>query len=103
MSSQHYFLNHQRFIFGAYDRPSSRKPKKNGGSKDQQLFEAGSVVRETGIYEVIHHYGHRTPHEVLMLRDDIFPYCDQCRDQVRFKLIRTATYVFDDPDFVEES
>jgi len=37
-----------------------------------------------------------------MHREDLFPVCDQCDTRVRFKLVRTAPYIFDDEDFVDE-
>lgn len=37
-----------------------------------------------------------------MHREDLFPVCDQCDLRVRFKLVRTAPYIFDDQDFVDE-
>jgi hypothetical protein len=58
-------------------------------------------VRETGIYEVVHDGGHRNPHEVVMLHGDSFPPCDTCEGRVRFRLIRTAPYIFQDEDFEE--
>jgi hypothetical protein len=30
---------------------------------------------------------------------DLFPVCDTCNEQVKFKVIRTAPYIFDDEDF----
>lgn len=54
---------------------------------------------ETGIYEVLHDNSHRTAHEVVMLSGDSFPLCDTCSDRVRFRLIRTAPYIFQDEDF----
>jgi hypothetical protein len=59
-------------------------------------------VRESGIYEVVHDSEHRSAHEVVMIADDHFPTCDTCMDQVRFRLIRTAPYIFSDADFEEE-
>jgi hypothetical protein len=70
--------------------------------KHGRVFVPGVPVPETGIYEVIHHRGHRAAHEVVMHRGDPFPACDQCDTRVRFKLVRTAPYIFDDEDFVEE-
>jgi hypothetical protein len=46
--------------------------------------------------------GHRQAHEAVMYRDDLFPACDQCDLKVRFKLIRSAPYIFDDEDFARE-
>ena len=80
---------------GETGRPRAR-------AKHGNFFLAGEPVPETGIYEVIHDRGHRNSHEVVMHGQDLFPTCDQCDTRVRFKLIRTAPYIFDDEDFVEE-
>lgn len=64
-----------------------------------RLFRPGDVIRESGIYEVIHDQAHRTAHEVVMISKDLFPLCDTCDDRVRFRLIRTAPYIFQDLDF----
>lgn len=71
------------------------------GSRHQQVFKAGQVVRESGVYEVVHDREHRPAHDVLMHRDELFPDCDQCHSKVRFLLVRTAPYIFDDEDFRE--
>ena len=36
-----------------------------------------------------------------MIANDHFPTCDSCMDRVRFRLIRTAPYIFSDEDFEE--
>jgi hypothetical protein len=82
---------------GGKSRPHSGQ--KSGRSSG--LFSAGEAVRETGIYEVIHDRDHRSAHEVVMLSGDSFPACDTCRVQVRFRLVRTAPYIFQDEDFEE--
>jgi hypothetical protein len=74
-------------------RPSAHGPK----------FRPGDPVRESGIYEVIHGRDHRQSHEVVMLKGTAFPMCDSCDDEVRFRLIRTAPYIFQDGDFEEQS
>jgi hypothetical protein len=61
----------------------------------------GEPVRQTGIYEVAHDKQHREPHEVVMLAGDAFPPCDTCEGRVRFRLLRTAPYIFQDEDFEE--
>jgi hypothetical protein len=71
-----------------------------GGS--DTLYLSGQPVPESGIYEVIHDRGHRSAHDVLMHGRDFFPPCDQCGEKVRFKLIRSAPYIFEDADFVDE-
>jgi hypothetical protein len=81
------------------------KPRPHSGHKrggPAALFGAGETVRETGIYEVIHDRAHRSVHEVVMLSGDSFPACDTCHEQVRFRLIRTAPYIFQDEDFEVE-
>jgi len=81
------------------DKSRHRPPHKSG--QPAPLFNANDPVRQTGIYEVIHDRGHRTAHEVVMLSGDFFPECDSCGDRVRFRLIRTAPYIFQDEDFEE--
>jgi hypothetical protein len=82
--------------------------RRNGGSKrphegkGDRLFASGTPVPETGIYEVIHAREHRPAHEVLMLRAEAFPQCEHCGAQVRFRVVRTAPYIFDDEDFSEQ-
>jgi hypothetical protein len=79
------------------DRSHRRRP-----SQHTSLFLPGQPVLESGIYEVIHDKGHRQAHEAVMYRDDLFPVCDQCDMRVRFRLIRSAPYIFDDEDFAKE-
>jgi len=73
------------------------------GQHHGHMFSAGQPVVETGIYEVLHHAAHRNPHEVVMLSGDSFPPCDTCADNVRFRLVRTAPYIFQDEDFEESN
>ena len=61
----------------------------------------GDVVRQSGIYEVVHDGDHRAAHEVVMISGDNFPNCETCDQNVRFRLIRTAPYIFQDQDFEE--
>ena len=70
---------------------------------DGPIFKAGDSVPETGIYEVIHDRAHRTPHEVVMVphSEGTFPTCETCKAKVRYKLVRTAPYIFNDDDFKE--
>ena len=79
-----------------------RKPSSGHGRTPQgPTFRAGEIVRQSGIFEVIHDRGHRTAHEVVMIQGDAFPTCETCLDRVRFRLIRTAPYIFQDDDFTE--
>jgi len=73
----------------------------SGPDRSNPLFAAGEIVKETGIYEVIHDREHRERHEVVMLSGDSFPPCDNCAVRVRFRLVRTAPYIFQDEDFEE--
>ena len=75
--------------------PSRHTGRAIGG----QLYKAGEIVRQTGIYEVTHDRAHRTPHDVVMLAADVFPMCETCESKVRFRLVRTAPYIFQDEDF----
>lgn len=73
----------------------------SGGRTDGTLFKAGETVRQTGIYEVVHDRMHREHHDVVMLAGDTFPACETCDQRVRFRLVRTAPYIFQDEDFEE--
>lgn len=59
-------------------------------------------MRQSGIYEVVHDRDHRELHEVVMISGEHFPDCETCKDKVRFRLVRTAPYIFQDEDFEEE-
>jgi hypothetical protein len=75
---------------------------RRGPGKHGKVFLPGQPVPETGIYEVVHDRSHRQAHEAVMHGGDLFPACDQCDMRVRFKLVRTAPYIFEDEDFVDE-
>jgi len=68
----------------------------NNGNPEQQAFlrrksfKTGQLVPQSGIYSVTHGE-HRLPHEVTLLRADIFPPCSRCGVQVTFKLLRGVT------------
>jgi hypothetical protein len=87
----------EHFVADSPHRPSSR-PRSPGGDK-VQVFKSGDLVRETGIYEVLHDGAHRPAHEVVMLATDAFPACETCSAAVRFRLLRSAPYIFLDEDF----
>lgn len=77
-----------------------RPPRsRHSGRPEGPQFKPGDPVKETGIYEVLHHDGHRETHDAVMLANDAFPACDTCLEKVRFRLLRTAPYIFDDDDF----
>jgi hypothetical protein len=69
---------------------------------ESRRYKPGEPVRQSGIYEIIHHGDHRAAHDVVMIRGDHFPPCEACGEQVRFRLIRTAPYIFQDEDFSTE-
>lgn len=82
--------------------PEGERGHRRHSPSHGRIFLPGQPVPETGIYEVIHDLAHRASHEAVMHREDLFPLCDQCDTRVRFKLVRTAPYIFDDEDFVDE-
>lgn len=81
---------------GPFKEGPGRRPAPHGPQ-----MRPGDPVRESGIYEVMHGGDHRQTHEVVMLRGTEFPLCDSCNDKVRFRLVRTAPYIFQDGDFEE--
>ena len=57
-------------------------------SARQRFFLAGESIRASGIYRASHN-SHRGSHEVTLLRDEAFPPCEACGDDVRFERVRT--------------
>ena len=62
------------------------------------LYKPGGAAPATGIYNVIHHPGHRASHSVMLRVGDTFPKCPKCEHTV-FLLVTVAPYVFDDEGF----
>jgi hypothetical protein len=58
----------------------------------RRAFQTGEIVRETGVYRVIHS-SHRLPHEVVMLAAEPFPRCAECQDSVVFELLQAAPHL----------
>jgi hypothetical protein len=73
-----------------------------GPRSDGRRYRPGDTIRQSGIYEVIHDREHRGAHEAVMIGGERFPDCETCKDKVRFRLIRTAPYIFQDEDFEGE-
>ncbi len=79
-------------------------PGRSGrGGSSLKSHKPGDVVRQSGIYEVVHDREHRVAHVVVMIAGDAFPNCETCDQNVRFRLVRTAPYIFQDQDFEEEA
>lgn len=83
---------------GGPHRPHGRRRPSAHGPE----YRAGQIVPQTGIYEVVHAHEHRAPHEVVLHTEDAFPDCEGCGPAVRFRMVRTAPYIFDDEDFEPE-
>jgi hypothetical protein len=76
-------------------------PGAGGNRSNNRRHRSGETVRQSGIYEVIHDREHREAHEVVMISGERFPDCETCKERVRFRLVRTAPYIFQDEDFGE--
>ena len=57
------------------------------------IYKPGDDVRRSGIYQVIHANQHATAHEVTCVYSDRFPPCKDCKQEVRFVLVRGAQHV----------
>lgn len=60
----------------------------------------GELVQHSGIYEICHHDEPRST--VILTRNTIFPYCRQCGEQVRYKIMELVPHISEDPDFQED-
>lgn len=83
-----------------YLQAGNIKSSGHGGPRaDGRRYRPGDTIRQSGIYEVLHDREHRATHEAVMIGGEHFPDCETCKDKVRFRLIRTAPYIFQDEDF----
>ena len=88
--------------FRAHQSGGVKGPGRSGRSLSAKGYKPGDPVMQSGIYEVVHDLDHRAAHEVVMIAGDAFPNCETCDQNVRFRLVRTAPYIFQDQDFEEE-
>ncbi len=82
------------------DHPGQHRPRSRDNHR--KIYAAGETIPESGIYEVIHQDNHREVHESVLVKGDPFPHCDTCENRVRFRVVRTAPYIFHDNDFGDE-
>lgn len=81
---------------------STKGPGRSSRTTGLKTHRPGDTVGQSGIYEVVHDREHRAAHDVVMIAGDQFPTCETCDQRVRFRLLRTAPYIFQDQDFEEE-
>jgi hypothetical protein len=62
------------------------------------FHKPGEIVPESGIYEAIH-ATHRATHHVTIAAGGVFPDCNVCDGDVRFRLVRGAAPIESDEDF----
>jgi hypothetical protein len=62
----------------------------NSSSMPGSRYKTGEEIPASGVYHVTHS-AHRLPHEVMLLRGERFPKCQQCSGTVTFRLLRAAT------------
>jgi len=64
-------------------------------------LEPGEPIVCSGIYEICHFDENRAT--AILMRNTIFPYCRQCGERVRYKLLQPIPHISEDPDFREEA
>jgi hypothetical protein len=62
------------------------------------LYKPGDAAPEAGIYKAIHG-PHRGKHHVTVDAGAIFPDCNMCEGDVRFRFVRPAAPIELDEDF----
>jgi len=58
----------------------------------------GEPIPESGIYRVFHAH-HRSSHDVVLLRNETFPRCSSCGNDVHFELLEAAPQIDNDENF----
>ena len=64
------------------------------------IHRQGSIVPESGIYDVIHceqHKPHDRKHQVTCIEGKRFPPCRDCGTDVQYQLFRGAIHIADHP------
>ena len=92
--------NEFRPRLGQSGGPRDHNPRQRRNDHSS-YFAPGAIIPESGIYEIIHDDEHRAAHESVLVKGDVFPSCDICQEGVRFRVVRTAPYIFEDEDFVD--
>jgi hypothetical protein len=71
----------------------------SGGAwvESSSRFVPGAIAPRSGVYRV-HHYAHRMPHLVTVIKGMTFPECQRCGDKVRFVPMIAAEPIETDVD-----
>lgn len=64
-------------------------PASQNDLPEQPVFRVGDAISHSGIYRV-RHFEHRSPHEVTLLRNELFPRCAKCGSAVYFELVKAV-------------
>ncbi len=67
----------------------------------EKEFRPGERIPGSGVYLVVHRE-HRPTHEATLVTGKPFPVCARCGAGVRFRLLRNASSIEQDPDFCSE-
>src|SRR5689334_22189787 len=67
--------------------------------KATTIYRPGSIAPITAVYCVRHGSGHRSEHEVIVIRGEDFPPCRQCRGKVEFEVVHPASHITHELDF----
>jgi hypothetical protein len=59
----------------------------------------GETIHHSGVYEICHE--DETRATVMLIRNTVFPYCKQCGENVRYKLLQRIPHISEDKDFSE--
>lgn len=74
-------------VHGRQRPPQFRK--KEPSSLSGLTYRAGQQIPTSGIY-LVEHFRHREDHEVTLIRDERFPFCQKCGFGVVFTLVQAA-------------
>lgn len=61
------------------------------------VHREGSVVPESGIYDVIHDNQHAQRRQVTCIKGNRFPPCRTCNKDLEYRLVKAAIHIADHP------
>ena len=78
------------------DNPVQREQPRSPASND--VLASGENVRHSGLYN-IEHDSDVIEQEIFIRKGTMLPFCQDCGNPIKYRLIQKMEYIAEDPDF----